>query len=132
MRADSSGRRVTMSKAKGWFFDGERRANSRVPLRAPALLDSMAAYQAARCLDVSAGGVLVRADQPLPVGTRLELYFELPPGIPVETEAVVVWAEGRELGLRFLELDPATRAALVAYCELSGIRRIVLQQPAVT
>jgi hypothetical protein len=101
-------------------------------LRGPALLDSMAAYHSACCRDVSAGGILVQADQPLSVGTRLELYFELPTGIAVETEAVVVRAEGRELGLRFIELDSTTRAALVAYCELSGIRRIVLQQPAVT
>jgi hypothetical protein len=121
-----------MTGSRGWSFDGERRAHSRVPLRGPALLDSMATYQSARCRDVSAGGILVRAAQPLAVGTQLEVYFELSTGVAVETDAEVVRAEGRELALKFVGLDSATRAALIAYCELSGIRRIVLQQPAAT
>ena len=113
----------------GWRFEGERRAHSRVPWRGPAMLDSQAAYQAGRCRDLSAGGVSVVVDQPMPVGTRVEVYFELPTGVAVETMAEVVRSVGRRVALRFVDLDRRARAALVAFCELSGIRRLVIDQP---
>ncbi len=113
----------------GWHFEGERRAHSRVPWRGPAMLDSQAAYQAGRCRDLSAGGVSVVVDDPLAVGTRVEVYFELPTGVPVEAVAEVVRAAGRRVALRFVELDRRARTALVAFCELSGVRRLVIEQP---
>ena len=113
----------------GWRFDGERRQHSRVPWRGPAMLDSQAAYQAGRCRDLSAGGVSVMVDEPMPVGTRVEIYFELPTGVAVEAMAEVVRAAGRRIALRFVDLDRRARTALVAFCELSGVRRLVLEQP---
>ena len=118
-----------VSRNGGWRFDGERRAHSRVPWRGPAMLDSQAAYQAGRCRDLSAGGISVEVDAPMPVGTRVEVYFELPTGVAVEAVAEVVRAAGRRLALRFVELDRRARGALVAFCELSGVRRLVLEQP---
>ena len=120
---------VTMAKY-GWSIDGERRAHSRVPLRVPALLDSTAAYDSGRCVDVSAGGLCVIVHEKFEPGTRVDVYFELPTGIAIEAEAEVVRKEGRSVALRFVGLDAKTRSALIAFCELSGVRRIILEQPA--
>ena len=117
-----------MSKS-GWSFDGERRAHSRVPLRAPALLDSTAAYESGRCVDVSAGGLCVVVQEKFELGTRVDVYFELPTGIAIEAEAEVVRKHGGSVALRFVGLDTKTRSALIAFCELSGVRRIILEQP---
>ena len=93
------------------------------------MLDSTAAYQSARCRDVSAGGVCVFVDEKIEVGTGIEVYFELPTGVAVEAQAQVVRSKGHLVALRFLDLDAQMRAALVAFCELSGVRRITLEQP---
>jgi len=120
----------TTSRFGGWSLDGDRRANSRVPLRAPVLVDSISVYQSCRCRDVSAGGASMVLERPLPVGTRVELYFELPTGVAIETEAEVVRADGCRVAVQFVGLDALSRRALIAYCEMSGVRRIRLPQPA--
>jgi hypothetical protein len=92
------------------------------------MVDSLASYHSGRCRDVSAGGLSLWLNQRLEVGTRLEVYFELPTGVAVETTAEVVRTQGHMVAVAFLEIDAKTRAALVAYCEMSGVRRIVLHQ----
>ena len=89
----------------------------------------MSVYQSCRCRDVSAGGVALVLEHPLPVGTSVELYFELPTGVAIETAAAVVRAEGCRVALQFLGLDAFSRRALIAYCEMSGVRRILWPQP---
>lgn len=120
-----------MAELRGWSFEDERRAHSRVPLRAPVLLDSQSAYQSGTCRDVSAGGIAVTVESVPLCGAPVEVYFELPTGVAIEGAAEVVRIDGNVVALRFVDLDPLARAALRAYCELSGVRRIVLwPQPA--
>jgi hypothetical protein len=121
-----------MAEFKGWSFEGERREHSRVPLRAPVMIDSQSTYQSGDCRDVSAGGVAVTVDSPPDAGALVEVYFELPTGIAVEAKAEVIRIDGHLVALRFLELESKARTALVAYCELSGVRRIVLIPQQVT
>ena len=102
----------------------ERRSYRRVMLEAPVMLDAAAEYKKAQCRNVSAGGVAVQTDGPLPVGTVLEIYFELPIGYAVETRAEVVRSHGNEVALRFVDLDPRAQVALRSYCRVSGLHRV--------
>jgi hypothetical protein len=103
----------------------ERRAHRRAPLDVPAMLDASSAWRRARCRNVCAGGVALSVDQPFSIGSIVEVYFELPIGVSVETKAEVVRADGSELALRFVDLDRETSLAIRSYCRRSGIRRIV-------
>lgn len=88
----------------------------RVPLQAPVLVDAMSTWQRALSANVSAGGVAVACETPIPVGKTVEIYFELPNGVAVETKAEVVRATGPLLGLRFKGLDRRAAIALRAHC----------------
>jgi hypothetical protein len=109
----------------------ERRAYQRVSLDVPALIDAIRSHHAGRCRDVSLGGVAVRTDAELAIGTELEVYFELPSGIAVETRATVVRCDAEEIALRFVELGAQTRVALRAYCRPSGVRAVSVNKLAV-
>jgi PilZ domain len=100
----------------------ERRAYRRAPLEAPAMLDAASSWHAGRCQDVSAGGMAVHTEVEFDVGSIIEVYFELPSGVAIETRARVVYAGGGRLGLSFVELDSASALALRSFCRLSGIR----------
>lgn len=89
------------------------------------MLDAASSYQSARCENVSAGGVVVQADVTLNVGTKVELYFELPGGVAVETDAVVVRQDGPRLALQFVDLEHELVVALRAYCRRSGMHAAV-------
>lgn len=85
------------------------------------MLDAVSSYHSGRCENVSAGGLFVRTDAGLEVGTKVELYFELPGGIAVEANAEVVRREGDRIALCFVDLDHELVVALRAYCRRSGM-----------
>lgn len=114
-----------MSQVSSSRKPDDRRAYGRAPLEAPAMLDAASSWHAGRCQNVSAGGLAVRTDAELSVGSVLEVYFELPSGVAIETQARVAHAGGGRLGLCFVELDSASALALRSYCRLSGIRPAV-------
>jgi hypothetical protein len=58
----------------------------------------------------------------LQVGKTVEVYFELPSGVAVETRARVVRSRGEEVALRFLSLDRGTEIALRAHCRAAEAR----------
>ncbi len=69
-------------------------------------------------IDISAGGMFLRAEEPLPVGTRLDLEFNLPgDDIAVRTAAEVVRIVAPSLdlerpsgmGIRFLDITKEQR-----------------------
>ena len=97
----------------------DRRIHSRAPLSTPALVDALAAYHKARCENVSVSGVALCCDAALPVGKTVEIYFELPSGVAVDTRARVVRAGGSRVALEFLTLDPQSELALRAHCHLA-------------
>jgi hypothetical protein len=99
----------------------ERRRHPRVPLTVPALLDFQQSWSRARCENVSALGLAVTADLALPIGTEVELYFELPNGVAVETRAEVVRAMGQSMSMRFVDPSERCVAALGYY-----VRAVVL------
>jgi len=98
-------------------FLRDRRERPRVALRAPVLVDLTSRWEQAVCHDVSLDGVGVELTDPLPLGARVEIYFELPTWHAIETQAEVVRNHGGITGLRFLDLDAATARALAAYCD---------------
>ena len=64
--------------------------------------------------DLSRGGAFVEMDDPLPVGARFLMTFELPGSDPVEVEAEVAWIFRLEdsvadlppgMGVRFVDLS---------------------------
>lgn len=93
----------------------DRRRHRRAALDAPALIDARHSWAKARCQNVSETGLALQVERPLAPGTRVEVYFELPTGVAVETDAEVVRSEGTELGLRFVEPAPALAAALASF-----------------
>jgi hypothetical protein len=94
----------------------------RAPLQSPALIDALSDWQRARCKDVSVGGVALACDCSLPVGKRVEVYFELPSGVAVETTACVVRCADQQLALRFVSLAQDAELALRAHCRLASTR----------
>ncbi len=72
----------------------------------------------ADAIDLSAGGMSLRAQLLPAVGERLAFQFALDDGRPIDTTGEVVWARGRgdagagSFGVRFLDLSADVRAAL--------------------
>ena len=91
------------------------------------MLDAVSSYHSARCENVSAGGVVLLTDAVLEVGTKVELYFELPSGIAIEANAEVVRRDGNRLAFKFIELDHELVVALRAFCRRSGMHAAVRQ-----
>jgi hypothetical protein len=100
----------------------DRREHQRAPLAAPVMVEAFSAWHRARSKDVSVGGVLVACGEPLPVGKSVEIYFELPSGVAIETQAIVVRAHNDAVAFRFERLDPETELALRAHCHTSALK----------
>ena len=73
--------------------------------------------------NISEMGIFVRSEAPAPRGTSLTLRFAAPDGAALELPGVVAWVNPLRpgggnpnpgMGIRFLELGPATREGLVA------------------
>ena len=111
-------------QSKPW--DGvERRTQRRAPLRAPVMVEDERGCHTCQCVDVSAGGLLVRMVGPWNGGPTVSLYFELPFGFAVETKARVVWQSQGLLALQFVDLVRDALVALRGFCRLSTTMRAV-------
>jgi len=100
----------------------DRRRHSRAPLTTPALVDAFTGYHHARCENVSQSGIALCCDAPLPLGKTVEVYFELPSGVGIETQARVVRQSETRLALVFVALDAQAEIALRAHCHLASTR----------
>jgi type IV pilus assembly protein PilZ len=94
--------------------DADRRRTPRVPTHIEVDYRTEGTYLFASITDISALGIFVRTDDPLPQGSRLELRFSAPelPGVPVgpplSLSGEVVWVtfdEQTGMGVRFLEVS---------------------------
>jgi hypothetical protein len=94
----------------------DRRSHDRAPLSVPALIDNLKSWLPARCNDVSMGGIAIECDAIFPLGEVVELYFELPNGVPIETLAEVVRCDGKRVALRFVELSARAALGLRSHC----------------
>ncbi len=70
--------------------------------------------------NINEGGMFIETDAPSPIGTRVQLQFQLPgSGDPLKLEGRVVWSnppdgstEGPGMGVEFENLDDAARARI--------------------
>lgn len=86
------------------------------------LVDALSGWQRARCENVSVGGLSLVCEAPLEVGKRVEIYFELPSGVAIETQALVVRARDHAAAVCFVGLDGAAELALRAHCHAARLR----------
>jgi uncharacterized protein (TIGR02266 family) len=72
--------------------------------------------------DISTGGMFIATYHRLPVGSAVDLRFELPSGDWIETSGTVRWTRERNdeappgLGILFSELSETALVALSRYC----------------
>ncbi len=101
--------------------EGDRRLHRRARLDRPVLLETSSRSGTARALNVAAGGIALLTDLPLAPKERLSLYFELPIGYAVETQAEVVRCDGGIVALRFIEAPREAIIAVRGFCRVSGL-----------
>ncbi len=78
----------------------DRRKHPRTSFDGPVLLDAPEAAVQAKGVDVSAGGIRLESERPLPLGLEVDVYFELK-GLAVESRARVVRQDGHVHSLAF-------------------------------
>ncbi len=104
--------------------EAERRAHRRATLDRPVLLEGRDRTATVRSVDVSGGGIAIRVDPASPLrlqpAARVQLYFELPIGYPIETSAEIVRAERDVIALRFVDTSREALTAIRSFCRLSG------------
>jgi hypothetical protein len=98
----------------------DRRAFRRATLDRPVLVTSTRTHTA-RTVNVSGGGLALRTTEDLSLGSRVSVYFELPIGFGVETDAEVIRREGDVFVVRFVEAPAQSVLAIRSFCRLSGI-----------
>lgn len=109
---------------------GNKRRYLRVPLRIEITRDGLAT-RFDYAINLSPGGLCLQTRSPAPLGTRVELGFQLfPHDKPVRANAEVVWCVREaergpgmrffEMGLRFLDLDPVDVEAIEEFVEQSS------------
>ena len=103
----------------------ERRAHRRAALDRPVFVETSNRTLTARSVNVSGGGLALRTDIELVVGERVSLYFELPIGFGVETDAVVIRREGVDTVVRFVDGPREAMLAIRAFCRVSGLQAAV-------
>lgn len=71
-------------------------------------------YQMHFSRDLSRGGVFIETDDPLPLGSRFQMHFEIPEHGEIETEGEVAWMLRLQdssadlppgMGVRFVDLS---------------------------
>lgn len=110
-----------IEKIRKLFFsrEADRRKYPRVPLTVKVTKMTSGAFQFYKASNISAGGVFIKAVEPLPVGTRLRARISLPTGeIEAEAEVVRVMLDGKfpaGMGVKFIELPPECKEAIEEY-----------------
>jgi type IV pilus assembly protein PilZ len=88
----------------------EQRFTTRIPIRIIVEYASVAEFLEDYTSNLSLGGMFIKTDHPLDVGTRFRLRFRVPGRTrPVETYGEVRWVEGPPspgMGVAFDDLGP--------------------------
>lgn len=90
----------------------ENRQNQRIPRKLICIPiffseEGKGLFKVDYSTDLSEGGVLIQTQEPLPVGTKLDIKFRLPGGIKlIETKGEVVWSHKKIGGETILDLVP--------------------------
>jgi uncharacterized protein (TIGR02266 family) len=99
----------------------ERRTAERVRLDADVSLYSPTTFWAGIAEDISEGGLFVATYQLEPIGTVMDLRFELPTGQTVAVRGVVRWLrevmdDGTPgMGIQFQDLSPADAGIIKSF-----------------
>lgn len=109
---------------------GERRAHRRARLDRPVLVETESRSGNARAVDVGASGIALRTELPLRERERVGIYFELPIGYAVETQAEVVRRDGDLVALRFVDPPREAVIAVRGFCRISGVMPVLQVPPA--
>ena len=78
-----------------------RRNNARIKLVIPVEVESFGEKYQSDSLDISRGGMLLKAEAPVRVALPVQLSFILPDNTPIEIPAVVCHQRGQQFGVRF-------------------------------
>jgi hypothetical protein len=95
----------------------DRRQSPRIALEAPALVDAFHTWRKCAVRSVSTTGISVLVDLELAVGSRADIYFEIPRALAVEVHAEVVRRNEGELAFRFLDLSADAAEAIAMYVQ---------------
>ena len=107
----------------------ERRAHRRAQLDRPVLVETATRTLTARTVNVSGGGLALRTDAALQDGELVNVYFELPIGFGVQTDAIVVRREGEVTVVRFVDGPREAMLAIRAFCRVSGLQPVTRSGP---
>jgi c-di-GMP-binding flagellar brake protein YcgR len=93
----------------------DKRQYPRAPLAAQVEHESGTSLGLSR--EISAGGMFIETDKPVPVNSKLDLLFHLDDGGPiVRAQAEVLYVVAKlGMGVRFTEISPADRNRIEAY-----------------
>jgi uncharacterized protein (TIGR02266 family) len=99
---------------------GERRRSERIPIElwVEQVRGSELYFQ--RSANLSTGGLFIERTVPHPVGTLVTLQFTLPGEVdPIKVRGEIVSAQGSELGMgvKFIDVDPATQQRITRFVE---------------
>lgn len=94
-----------------------RRSSPRVVLGVPITYRVGNAISTSLTLNISHGGVAIRATNPLDVAAVVRLKFRLGKK-DIDVEARVAWTDRRVgMGLQFISIDPSAQASIDAYVQ---------------
>ena len=96
----------------------ERRMHRRVTVECPAEIAAGQSSHRGTCVNLSGGGLGLRVEAWLPVGTVVTVTVELPDGKQLKTAAEIVRYDDLATGslaLRFLRLDQKALSAVHGY-----------------
>ncbi len=93
------------------------RTAPRVAIDLPAQVRRDGQEWAGEVLSLSESGCLLRTSQPLPLGSAIELSFELPGGDRIDTRAASTYQLLPDTGLVFEATPPAGRRAIAQFVE---------------
>ena len=100
-------------------FEPTPRSAIRVPTQLPARLELAGRERAVELRSISENGCLVRSEEPLPLGTRVEIQFQLPHLGAVRTAAAPTYQMLPDTGLVFERTTPGHRRSIQIYVEQS-------------
>ena len=73
--------------------------------------------------DLSKEGLRLNLEQPVPLGTPVEICLNVPgDNLPVFATGKVAWADGLEAGIRFTKIDQGDRARVLEYVYREWVR----------
>jgi hypothetical protein len=96
-------------------FEEKPRATPRVPTHLPAVCRRDGRQWKASILSISENGCLLRSPEPLPLGSHLDLNFELPSIGPIGLRADTAYQYVPDLGLVFSSVPADSRLAIGSF-----------------